>query len=224
MCTRKANAMTPEKLAQKRASDREAQRKIRARTKEYIDRLEKEIEQLKSQKCRDQKWRDCTIQSLLRRNEAMEKELVELKQGIELLEKVPHSDDSVSHRPQITEPVAYSTLPLDENNHLAGDEASCYPQGSQFLMNNNGITEYTRLQNPSSSDQQGSESSAHCPEPSIMPDLVSTGCDISYDPAALYTAVAITDYGYFQSGESTYCQDTARNSGNIATNSELNSE
>lgn len=216
--------MTPEKLAQKRASDREAQRKIRARTKEYIERLEKEIEQLKSQKCRDQKSRDRTIQSLLRRNEAMEKELVELKQGIELLEQVLPSDNSVPYHLQTTEPVAYSTLPLDENNRLAGDDASCYPQGSQLLMNNNGITEYTRLQNPSSSDPEGSGSSANCPETSIMSNLLSTGCAISYDPAALYTTLATANCGYFQSMESTYSQDMVRNNGIIATSGELNPE
>lgn len=212
--------MTPEKLAQKRASDREAQRKIRARTKEYIERLEKEIEQLKTQKCRDQKFRDSTIQGLLLRNKAMEKELVELKQGIELLEQVLPSDNSVPCHLQTTEPVAYSTLPLEENNRLAGNDTSYYPHGSQFLMNNSSITEYTQLQNPSSSDPEGSGSSVNCPEPSIVSSSLSTGCAISYNPATLYTAVATANYGYFQSMESTYSQDTVGNNDIIATNSE----
>lgn len=216
--------MTPEKLAQKRAKDKEAQRNIRARRKQYIDRLEKEIEQLKSQKFQDQKSRDRTIQGLLRHNEAIERELVELKGGIELLEQVLPSDDSMSYHPQMTEPIRYSTLPLGENNRLAGDEASCYPHSSQFLMNNDGITEYTRLLYPSSSDQEGSISSSNCPEPPIMSKLSSASCAISYNPAASYTAVTTANHGYFQSMEGTYSQDTVRNSGNIATNGELNSE
>ncbi|KAG7408051.1 hypothetical protein Forpi1262_v018021 [Fusarium oxysporum f. sp. raphani] len=50
---------------------------IRARTKEYIDRLERELEDLKSKQSRDQ-----TIQGLLRRNQALEEELMRLKENM----------------------------------------------------------------------------------------------------------------------------------------------
>lgn len=66
--------MTPSQLARKRANDREAQRAIRARTKEHIERLERELEQLKSQQNRDE-----ALQELLKRNKSLEDEIKRLK-------------------------------------------------------------------------------------------------------------------------------------------------
>ena len=73
--TRSVSTLTPSQLARKRANDREAQRAIRARTKEHIERLEKELEDLRSQHSRDQ-----TVQELMRRNKALEEELLRLKE------------------------------------------------------------------------------------------------------------------------------------------------
>ncbi|KAL5610907.1 hypothetical protein FOBRF1_007024 [Fusarium oxysporum] len=72
--TRSASTLTPSQLARKRANDREAQRAIRARTKEHIERLERELEELKSK----QSW-DQFVLELLRRNKALEDELNRLK-------------------------------------------------------------------------------------------------------------------------------------------------
>lgn len=69
------STLTPSQLARKRANDREAQRAIRARTKEHIERLEKELDELRGQHSRDQ-----TVQELLRRNQALEEELRRLKE------------------------------------------------------------------------------------------------------------------------------------------------
>lgn len=69
--------MTPSQLARKRANDREAQRAIRARTKEHIERLEHELEELRSHQSRDK-----TVQDLLRRNKALEDELRQLKESM----------------------------------------------------------------------------------------------------------------------------------------------
>ncbi|KAI1416116.1 hypothetical protein F5Y13DRAFT_127854 [Hypoxylon sp. FL1857] len=74
---RSVSTLTPSQLARKRANDREAQRAIRARTKEHIENLEKEIEELRSQRNRDQ-----TIQTLLRRNKALEEELRRLRESM----------------------------------------------------------------------------------------------------------------------------------------------
>ncbi|ODA78135.1 hypothetical protein RJ55_06739 [Drechmeria coniospora] len=61
--------MTPSQLARKRASDRNTQRTIRARTKAHIERLERELQELQShQNC------DKTIEELLRINKALEEE------------------------------------------------------------------------------------------------------------------------------------------------------
>ncbi|KAK3682167.1 hypothetical protein B0T22DRAFT_277995 [Podospora appendiculata] len=74
--TRSVSTLTPSQLARKRANDREAQRAIRARTKEHIERLERELDELKKQN------RDETVQQLIRRNKALEQELMQLKESL----------------------------------------------------------------------------------------------------------------------------------------------
>lgn len=64
-------------MERKRANDREAQRAIRARTKEHIDRLEREITDLKSSLNRDR-----TVQELLQKNRVLEEELYRLKESM----------------------------------------------------------------------------------------------------------------------------------------------
>ena len=71
------STLTPAQLARKRANDREAQRAIRARTKEHIERLEAELDELKSHQ-----QRDPTIQELLRRNKMLEEELRNLRESM----------------------------------------------------------------------------------------------------------------------------------------------
>ncbi|KAJ0130370.1 putative transporter MCH2 [Fusarium oxysporum f. sp. albedinis] len=73
--TRIVTTLTPAQLARKRANDRDAQRAIRARTKEHIERLKRELAELKSEQRRDQ-----VVQELLHRNKAIEKELIRLKE------------------------------------------------------------------------------------------------------------------------------------------------
>lgn len=68
------SSLTPSQLARKRANDREAQRAIRQRTKEHIDRLEFELEELKRHQNRDD-----TVKDLMRRNKHLEDELERLK-------------------------------------------------------------------------------------------------------------------------------------------------
>ncbi|KAJ4176004.1 hypothetical protein NW767_015589 [Fusarium falciforme] len=77
--SRGVSTLTPSQLARKRANDREAQRVIRARTKEQIERLERELEELKSKQSRDH-----IVQKLLRHNEALEEELARLKESMAL--------------------------------------------------------------------------------------------------------------------------------------------
>lgn len=94
--SRSVSKLTPSQLARKRASDREAQRVIRARTKENIGRLERELDELKSKKSRDQ-----TVQELLRRNKALEDELNRLKENMDISTassqcSTPVDDDNLS--------------------------------------------------------------------------------------------------------------------------------
>ncbi|KAK3994667.1 hypothetical protein QBC44DRAFT_367509 [Cladorrhinum sp. PSN332] len=72
--TRSVSTLTPSQLARKRANDREAQRAIRARTKEHIERLERELAEFKTNKTNDE-W-----QRLIRRNKELENELTMLRE------------------------------------------------------------------------------------------------------------------------------------------------
>lgn len=75
--TRSVSTLTPSQLARKRANDREAQRAIRARTKEHIERLERELAELKGVQSRDKK-----VQELLRRNKYLEEEIARLREHL----------------------------------------------------------------------------------------------------------------------------------------------
>jgi len=70
--TRSVSTLTPSQLARKRANDREAQRAIRARTKEHIERLEQELATLR------QLGTSKLLQELMRRNQALERQITEL--------------------------------------------------------------------------------------------------------------------------------------------------
>lgn len=69
-------SLTPEQLAKKRANDREAQRAIRERTKNHIDRLQKRIDVLTSQKPY------LELQEVLRQKQAIQDENDEIKKRL----------------------------------------------------------------------------------------------------------------------------------------------
>lgn len=68
--TRSVPALTATQLVRKRANDGEAQRAINARIKDHIERLEAELDELRSVHSRGQ-----TVQDLLCRNKMLEEQL-----------------------------------------------------------------------------------------------------------------------------------------------------
>lgn len=68
--------LTPQQLERKRANDREAQRAIRERTKQQIDRLNDKIRELESA----QPYRD--LQAVISQKDAVEAENVEIKRQL----------------------------------------------------------------------------------------------------------------------------------------------
>lgn len=113
------STLTPSQLARKRANDREAQRAIRARTKEHIERLERELEELKSQRSGDEKY-----QELLRTNKALQKEIRTLRESMGL----PHN----SQYPPVGEfhstpppPPLLGALLESRREKIAADSVSC---------------------------------------------------------------------------------------------------
>ncbi|KAL4895690.1 hypothetical protein BDV59DRAFT_199682 [Aspergillus ambiguus] len=75
--TRKVTSLSAEQLERKRANDREAQRTIRQRTKEHIERLEHQVAELKS---KGEQYDD-----IMRRNAVLENEIRALRQQLSML-------------------------------------------------------------------------------------------------------------------------------------------
>lgn len=120
--TRSVSTLTPSQLARKRANDREAQRAIRARTKEHIERLEHELEELRSTQSRDK-----TVQELLRRNKALEDELRQLKESMGVsMTSSPYSGPTGT---------AFTTLvsPTDDNETFLASQPHPHPHPHQLL-------------------------------------------------------------------------------------------
>ncbi|ORY65455.1 uncharacterized protein BCR38DRAFT_409146 [Pseudomassariella vexata] len=94
--TRSVSTLTPSQLARKRANDREAQRAIRARTKEHIENLERELDELRSRHNRDE-----TVQDLMKRNKALEDELHRLRESVGI---PSHGSSGMYHAPYHSPP------------------------------------------------------------------------------------------------------------------------
>jgi hypothetical protein len=120
--TRSVSTLTPAQLARKRANDREAQRAIRARTKEHIERLEAELDELRSERQRDQ-----TVQELLRRNKMLEQELKSLREsmGITFHSSPPYSTPGALDSPR-TSPYPPGDFATTTSAPSMPDYASAY--------------------------------------------------------------------------------------------------
>lgn len=104
--TRSVSTLTPSQLARKRANNREAQRAVRARTKEHIERLEREVEELKCKQNRDE-----TLQELIRKNKYLKKEIARLREtyGIPALTSHPYAPSSEYHHSTAVHPQCQRT-------------------------------------------------------------------------------------------------------------------
>ncbi|KAM5372805.1 hypothetical protein ACJA88_008942 [Fusarium oxysporum] len=191
--TRSVSTLTPSQLARKRANDREAQRAIRARTKEHIDRLERELEDLKSKQSRDQ-----TVQELLRRNQALEEELMRLKEnmgvsmtsspysapGTALSVSIPTS--SSPHNSILTSPSVY------DDNLSTGSGAIPSPRGSPFPSGDySPIPDYGQQYVPLPNNCESWASTVPCPVPSNVSSPSSSADDYSagYIPTSVPTSL-----------------------------------
>ena len=143
--TRSVSTLTPSQLARKRANDREAQRAIRARTKEHIERLERELEELKGQHSRDK-----TVQDLLRRNKALEDELSRLRQDMGIVNSSPYSAPAgtTPQRIQSRQVSKLTSSAVYEDNLSAGSGAIPSPRMSPLAPTSdyNSMPEYGQQQ------------------------------------------------------------------------------
>ncbi|KIL95794.1 hypothetical protein FAVG1_00532 [Fusarium avenaceum] len=190
--TRSVSTLTPSQLARKRANDREAQRAIRARTKEHIDRLERELEDLKSKQSRDQ-----TVQELLRRNQALEEELMRLKEnmgvsmtsspysapGTALSVTIPVSTTSPPHHSILTTPSVYDDNLSTGSGAIPSPRGSPYPSGDysplpdygqQYVLPNNCESWASTVSCPVPSNVSSPSSSADDYNAGYIPTSVPT--------------------------------------------------
>ncbi|KAM0261985.1 hypothetical protein ACHAQJ_001991 [Trichoderma viride] len=122
--------LTPEQLAKKRANDREAQRAIRERTRNQIERLERRIHELENQK----PYQD--LQVVVQAKEAIEAENAEIKRRlasiIGMLQPMVGPTDTI---PSIPPALSYTATPIAvpaTNNiayHPATSTSSTSPAG-----------------------------------------------------------------------------------------------
>ncbi|KAF5679817.1 hypothetical protein FHETE_708 [Fusarium heterosporum] len=191
--TRSVSTLTPSQLARKRANDREAQRAIRARTKEHIDRLERELEDLKSKQSRDQ-----TVQELLRRNQALEEELMRLKEnmgvsmtsspysapGTALSVTIPATTTS-PHHSILTTPSVYDDNLSTGSGAIPSPRGSPYPSGDYSPLPDYG-QQYVLPNNCESW-----ASTVPCPVPSNVSSPSSSADDYSagYIPTSVPTSM-----------------------------------
>ncbi|KAH8670988.1 hypothetical protein BX600DRAFT_509706 [Xylariales sp. PMI_506] len=115
--TRSVSTLTPAQLARKRANDREAQRAIRARTKEHIENLERELEELRGAQNRDE-----TVQELIRKNRILEDELRRLKEGMGISSNGPRS----FYPPSFHNPTARPSAPGQGATEYHGIDMGSY--------------------------------------------------------------------------------------------------
>ncbi|KOS20028.1 hypothetical protein ESCO_005760 [Escovopsis weberi] len=178
--TRSVSSLTPAQLARKRANDREAQRAIRARTKEHIERLERELAELKSGQSRDR-----TVHELLRRNKALEQELSRLQEHVGIsVASSPYStpavyDDSLSSGSGTISSPRMSPLPSVEYSRFS-DYAQ--PYGTSIsnaceswaspVANHMGLSTVSSPSPPVPCDDYSTTSNYHLPT-SVPPSIIS---------------------------------------------------
>ncbi|EXK24180.1 hypothetical protein FOMG_19082 [Fusarium oxysporum f. sp. melonis 26406] len=183
--TRSVSTLTPAQRARKRANDREAQRVIRARTKEHIERLESELAVLKSKQSRDQ-----IVQGLLRRNKAIEKELTRLEQIMRMsITSSSYSAPGLTLR-QLSLPEELLTPSVYDGNLSTDSDAIDSPHGSPFSGDYNSLPDYSQQYVPLSNNCESLASTVSCPIPSSV-STPSSSADYSagYIPTSAPTSV-----------------------------------
>ncbi|EGU73820.1 uncharacterized protein FOBCDRAFT_139249 [Fusarium oxysporum Fo47] len=183
--TRRVSTLTPARLARKRANDREAQRAIRARTKERIERLERELAELRSKQGHDQ-----TVQELLRRNKAIEKELIRLKE----IMKVPMTSSTYTALGltprQLSLPDKIFPSTVYNGNLSIGNDAIPSSHGSPFPGDYNSLLDYSQQYVPLRNDCEFLASTVSCNiHSNVSTPSSSAGYSVGYIPISVPTSV-----------------------------------
>ncbi|KAL5610587.1 hypothetical protein FOBRF1_006704 [Fusarium oxysporum] len=180
------STLTPSQLARKRAKDREAQRAIRARTKEHIERLDRELAVLKlSQIC------DQTVQELLNRNSALEEELMRLKKDMRVQITSSLYSAPGLNSPQLSLPESFSSTLTYNDNLGTSSDAIHSPRGSLFSSDYyNFLPDYSQQHVPLSNNCESLASTASCPTPSnVSTPSSSADYNAGYIPVSVLSSI-----------------------------------
>ncbi|EGU86127.1 hypothetical protein FOPG_18067 [Fusarium oxysporum f. sp. conglutinans race 2 54008] len=181
--TRRVSTLTPAQLARKRTNDREAQRAIRTRTKAHIKRLERELAEFKSNQDRDQ-----TIQELLRRNKAIEKELIRLKEIMGAPMATLSSPAPGLTPRQLLFPDKPSTSTVCNGSLSTGSDAIPSPRGEPLPGDYNCLHDYSQQYIPLSNNCESLVSTISYPILSNISTASSSGDDSAgYIPTSVPT-------------------------------------
>ncbi|KAH7231023.1 hypothetical protein BKA59DRAFT_461325 [Fusarium tricinctum] len=193
--TRRVSTLTNEQLARKRANDREAQRAIRIRTKEHIERLERELVELRSNQRRDQ-----TIQDLLRRNTAIERELIRLKEIMGAATASLSSHETLLTAQQSLCPDKLSTSAVCNGNLSTGNDA--IPSTTPFSRDYNILYDYSQQYIPLSNNCGHLASTISCTNPSNISTPSSTG---GYSAGQIQVSVPNSALPFYNNSSSRIC-------------------
>ncbi|KAK7571608.1 hypothetical protein V3481_018819 [Fusarium oxysporum f. sp. vasinfectum] len=196
--TRRVSTLTPEQLARKRANDREAQRVIRIRTKEHIERLERELAELKSDQGLDQ-----TIQDLLRRNTAIERELIRLKEimGAPTASLSCHEPSPTAR--QLLFPDKFSTTTTVCNGNLStGSDAIPSTHRAPFSGDYNSHHDYNQQYIPLSNNCESLASTISCAIPFNISTPSSPG---DYSAGNIQTSMPTSVLPFSNTSSSNIC-------------------
>ncbi|KAH7462758.1 hypothetical protein FOMA001_g18312 [Fusarium oxysporum f. sp. matthiolae] len=196
--SRKVYALTPAQLARKRANDREAQRAIRARTREHIERLERELAVLKSNQGRDQ-----TIRELLRRNEAIEGELIRLKE----IMRAPMASSSspapgLTPPRQLSFPDKLSASTVCNGNLSTGSDVIPSPRGAPFPEDYSCVHDYNQQYIPLPNNCESLASTIPC---TIASNISTPSPSGDYSAGYIQTSVPATALPSTNASSSSIC-------------------
>ncbi|EXM15403.1 hypothetical protein FOTG_16243 [Fusarium oxysporum f. sp. vasinfectum 25433] len=195
---KRVSTLTPEQLARKRANDREAQRVIRIRTKEHIERLERELAELKSDQGLDQ-----TIQDLLRRNTAIERELIRLKEimGAPTASLSCHEPSPTAR--QLLFPDKFSTTTTVCNGNLStGSDAIPSTHRAPFSGDYNSHHDYNQQYIPLSNNCESLASTISCAIPFNISTPSSPG---DYSAGNIQTSMPTSVLPFSNTSSSNIC-------------------
>ncbi|KAJ4244197.1 hypothetical protein NW762_014578 [Fusarium torreyae] len=182
--TRIVSSLTPSQLARKRAHDREAQRKIRQRTKDHIHSLERDLEELKVKQNHSQ-----AVQDLELRNKVLQDELTLSKKKVSVLAA------TLSYHAPSALPLLHGMASLEQNESLAA--AAVY----EPTLHNSSSTVIDSCSSYSSPNDH--ESLCENWDTSITPPLVTSSvsspwvlfddCSTAYVPATMPVPVLLSN-------------------------------